>query len=149
LQNTNQIQKSGSYITCASQGGGVTWEDLEDGELKPFKSDYRKADAPKVVEKRGKLGRHDVDHLGSHKRGQAIRTELFSNEDVSAHIDRLYGKRDEGGYIPTQQLNSSVQWKTKEESEDNPLEKFIPESNGQLFPTEGQVSVFASSCVSL
>ena len=124
----------------------MTWKDLEEGDLQPHKSDYRRADgALKTVEKRGKLGRDDVDHLGNHSRGTTIRDELLLNEDVSDHIDNLIGKRDEGGFIPTQQLNSAVDWKTKEDNEENPLARFIPESNGQLFPTEGQVRISVSS----
>lgn len=122
------------------QGGGKTWADLEDGPLQPHKSDFRRADeSPRPIEKRGKLGRNDVDHLGNHSRHGTFRDELVLNEDVNEHIQSLYGKSDEGGYIPTQQLNSAIHWKTIEDNEENPLERFIHESDGQLFPTEGQV----------
>lgn len=65
--------------------------------------------------------------------------EKFLNEDVADHLYEIAGDEDETGFITIPQLNYNVPWKTLDEQENEPLKKFIRESDGQLFPFDGQV----------
>lgn len=65
--------------------------------------------------------------------------EKFLNEDIADHLYDIAGDEDETGFITIPQLNYNVPWKTLAEQENQPLKKFIRESDGQLFPFDGQV----------
>lgn len=71
--------------------------------------------------------------------------EIFVNEDIAQHIQDMAGDEDESAFITIPQLNYNVPWKTMEENEDQPLKKFIPQSNGQLYPFDGQVRIYLSA----
>jgi hypothetical protein len=65
--------------------------------------------------------------------------DKFLNEDIAEHIQEMAGDEDEAGFITIPQLNYNVPWKTTEDQDDQPLKRFIRQSDGQMFPFDGQV----------
>lgn len=114
----------------------ITWADIENDPIRPSKSDYDLGVIPgekDEIDENDPLDMEEMEYLNE---------EMFLNEDIGEHIDELLGGADEGAFITIPQLNYSIPWQTKEDSEYNELAKFIPESRGELFPNEGQVCTF-------
>jgi hypothetical protein len=65
--------------------------------------------------------------------------DKFLNEDIAEHLSEMAGDEDESGFITIPQLNYNVPWKTTDDQDDQPLKKFIRQSDGQMFPFDGQV----------
>lgn len=67
--------------------------------------------------------------------------EELENLDVDDGIDNLLGYEDDdySGFVTIPQLNYSIPWKGIEEDEDEDLDKFTPESSGELHPSSAQV----------
>ena len=75
---------------------------------------------------------YTLDHIVEDRR--------FLNTDIATHIQSIAGDEDESGFITIPQLNYGIPWKTMDEQDNQPLKKFIPQSDGQMFPFDGQVS---------